>query len=148
VRHTELNVRFKVGVIVRVDLRSQSLEAFLINQGMKNGPRSDCDVSVAPLSPLFSRQTREDTPSDPAINDTSLCVGRQLSHFVQDRNRLLKLGLGESDLSHKAVQMANQRNHDLAETGIRGPLHDSGDRTRDLFLAVDDLFILPNAYRR
>src|ERR1700693_4547651 len=30
-----------------------------------------------------------------------VCVGRQLSHFVQDRNRLLKLGLGESDLSHK-----------------------------------------------
>src|SRR5271155_3296402 len=39
----------------------------------QNGPSSDCDVSELPSSPLLSRQTSEETPSDPAINIGSLC---------------------------------------------------------------------------
>src|SRR5208283_5355426 len=39
----------------------------------QNGPSSDCDVSELPPSPLLSRQTSEETPSDPAINIGSLC---------------------------------------------------------------------------
>ena len=38
----------------------------------QNGPSSDCEVSVPPLSPLLRRQTSEETPSEPAISTISL----------------------------------------------------------------------------
>ena len=40
----------------------------------QNGPSSDWDVSVLPLSPLFRRQTSDETPSEPAISTVSLWV--------------------------------------------------------------------------
>ena len=40
----------------------------------QNGPSSDCEVSVLPWSPLLSRQTSEETPSEPAISTVSLWV--------------------------------------------------------------------------
>src|SRR5450631_2059009 len=41
----------------------------------QNGPKRLAWVSVAPSLPLLSRQTSADTPSEPAINTTSLCDG-------------------------------------------------------------------------
>ena len=40
----------------------------------QKGPSRFWLVSVLPLSPLLSRHTREDTPSEPAISTTSLWV--------------------------------------------------------------------------
>src|SRR5256885_3127355 len=39
----------------------------------QNGPIRLAVVSVWPLSPLLSRQTRAETPSEPAMSTTSLC---------------------------------------------------------------------------
>ena len=39
----------------------------------RTGPSRLACVSVWPLSPLLSRQTRAETPSEPAISTTSLC---------------------------------------------------------------------------
>src|SRR5436190_1529542 len=90
--HAELHVAVDMRVGGIVDLRNQNLESRLENQRMQmrrpmerpfstrgefsrqNGPSSDCAVSVLPWSPLFKRQTSGDTPSEPAINTTSLWV--------------------------------------------------------------------------
>src|SRR4051795_12332954 len=86
----------------------------------QNGPSRDCEVSVLPWSPLLSRQTSEETPSEPAISTGSawvavvewgdaraapggarhqhrlvVGVGGELAHLVQDRGRLAELGLGQ-----------------------------------------------------
>jgi hypothetical protein len=39
----------------------------------QNGPIRFAVVSCSPSSPLFCRQTSDDTPSEPAISTTSLC---------------------------------------------------------------------------
>ena len=70
-------------------------------------------------------------------------VAGQLAHLVQDRGGTLELGLGQPHLAHEAVQVAHQRDHDLAQPRIGGPLHDLDDRVRQLLLTLDDHSLPP-----
>ena len=99
---------------------------------------------MLPLSPLFSRQTSDETPSEPAISTISLWVSLvELAHLVQDRGGVAELGLGQPHLAHEAVQVAHQRDHDLAQARIGGPLHDLDDGVRQLLLTLDDHSLPP-----
>ena len=85
----------------------------------QNGPSSDCEVSVWPWSPLLSRQTSEEIPSEPAISTISLW--RSLVRWpisLRIAVGVAELVLGEAHLAHEGMQMADERDHDLAQARI------------------------------
>ncbi len=65
-------------------------------------------------------------------------VARQLAHLVEDGSGVTELVLRQADLADEAVQVANERDHDLTQARIRRPLHDGKSGLCDVFLTLDD----------
>ena len=47
-----------------------------------------------------------------------------LTQLIEDGGRFPEFGFGESDVQHEPVQVPDQGNHNFAQSGIVGALHD------------------------
>ena len=105
----------------------------------QNGPSSDCEVSVVAVVAVV-QEADEGRDAERARHQHHLVVGvaGQLAHLVQDRGGVAELVLGQAHLADEAVQVAHERDHDLAQARIRRPLHDGKSGLRHVFLTLDD----------
>ena len=105
----------------------------------QNGPSSDCEVSVVPLSPLFSRQTSDETPSEPAISTVSLWVSL-VSLPISFRIAVAAWNSASVRRTSrtKPCRWRDERDHDLAQARVGGPLHDLEHGRGHVLLALED----------
>ena len=85
----------------------------------QNGPSRLAVVSVWPLLPLLSRQTRAEKPSEPDISTTSLCVALVIwPSLAMICTRLLEFVFGQMHVAREGVQVLDQRGDDLAQPRV------------------------------
>ena len=113
----------------------------------QNGPSRFAVVSVAPLLPLLSRQTRVETPSEPDISTASLWKALEFWPIALTMaQRLVEFLLGQLHLADEGVQVA------CTSAVITSRKRGSGARAisastawRDLIRTLDDHGFLPAA---
>ena len=104
----------------------------------QNGPSSDCDVSVLPLIAVVEQaHQRGDAERAGHQHEFVVRVGGELAHLVQDGGGLAEFGLGQAHVAHEAVQVGDERAHDLAQARIARSLHHFEHGWGHVFLALD-----------
>jgi hypothetical protein len=76
-------------------------------------------------------------------DDFVVGVGGAFADLDQDGGGFAELRLGQPDVADKAVEMLDQRHHDLAQPRIGRLFHHGIGRDRDILLTPDDHSALP-----
>ena len=105
----------------------------------QNGPSRLASVSVLPLSPLLSRQTSDERPSEPDISTASLWVSLRV---LAERDDVADAAWNSSSVSFtsraKSCRWRTKRRHDLPEPRVGRALQLAQHRGGDVLLVLDD----------
>ena len=90
-------------------------------------------MPVLPVPPLFSRQTRDDTPSEPAASTTSLCEAFvSWPSFAMYAAGQLEFGLRQLRVAHEACRWCTAADMISRKRGFGAPRNFALHRCRDL----------------